>query len=373
MIDMALKNLGARKARSTLCIIAVMVSVYLNGSVATMNNWMYQTMTSELARYMGKIYVQQGGSTYPPFDSAIPQAVAETILARDDLSVNRGESAALLFVRTQRAMMPFMPANAMVIGVPPGKESVLMGDIAAAEGTNRLPDSAGDAVILGEQAARLYDAGPGKDIAINGRTLRVAGVLERSSMESVNISAIVALAVAQEIFGKQGMISAVLLTAADVTRTAGIVETLTRDYPVLGVNTREDMLREAESVLRMPIFYMSMMSMTAFIVLVAVIMSTMVMAVMERKREIGTLRAIGSSRKRIVATILLEILFLSLMGGIPGALLSLPMAFVMDTSLPSAGKLAQIVLFAIAAGLLGGSYPAIRAARVVPLEALRYE
>jgi len=41
MIDMALKNLGARKARSTLCIIAVMVSVYLNGSAATMNNWMY--------------------------------------------------------------------------------------------------------------------------------------------------------------------------------------------------------------------------------------------------------------------------------------------------------------------------------------------
>jgi putative ABC transport system permease protein len=142
---------------------------------------------------------------------------------------------------------------------------------------------------------------------------------------------------------------------------------------VLGVNTQDDMLEEANTVLRMPIFYMSMMSMTAFIVLVAVIMSTMVMAVMERRREIGTLRAIGASRIRIVAAILLEILFLSLIGGIPGALLSLPMASVMETSLPSAGKLAQIVLFAVIAGLLGGSYPAIRAARVVPLEALRYE
>jgi putative ABC transport system permease protein len=372
MVDIALKNLGARKARSALCVIAVMVCVYLNGSAAAMNNWMYQTMTSELARYMGKIYVQQGESGYPPFDSAIQQEAAEAILARDDLGVNPRESAALLFVRTRRAMMPFMPADAMVIGVPPGKENVLMGDLAAAEGANRLSDSS-DAVILGEQAARFYEAASGQDIAINGHALHVVGVLKRSSMDSVNISAIVTLAAAQEIFGKEGMVSAVLLTAEDVTRTAGIAEALARDYPVLGVNTQGDMLEEANEVLRMPIFYMSMMSMTAFIVLVAVIMSTMVMAVMERRREIGTLRAIGSSRTRIVVTILLEILFLSLIGGIPGALLSLPMASVMQTSLPSAGKLAQIVLFAVMAGLLGGSYPAIRAARVVPLEALRYE
>ena len=119
--------------------------------------------------------------------------------------------------------------------------------------------------------------------------------------------------------------------------------------------------------------YMSMMSMTAFIVLIAVIMSTMVMSVMERTREIGTLRAIGASRRLILGTILAEVLLLSLIGGIPGALLALPMAAAMKTTLPAPMQLVQIVFFAVVAGILGGLYPAWQAVRVDPLESLRYE
>ena len=373
MFDVAFKNLWSRKTRSILCILAVMVSVYLNGSTLTMNNWMYQTMTSELARYMGKIYVQQGGSGYPPFDSAITQATAEAILARTDLGLNPEESAVLIFVRTERGMMPFMPAESMVIGIPPGKENALIGNSEAAAGSNRLLDKGGDSTILGEQAAKYYNVTLGQDITLNGQTLRVIGVLERSSMDSVNISAIVPLATAQRIFGKEGMISAVLLTPSDVNRTAELAKTLKQDYPVLGVTTQDDMLAEAKKVLQMPMFYMSMMSITAFIVAVAVIMSTMVMAVMERTREIGTLRAIGASRQIVLVGILAEIMILILIGGIPCALLSIPMARLMETTLPSPAQLAQIVLFAVVAGMVGGLYPAWRATRVDPLEALRYE
>jgi len=372
MFDVAFKNLWSRKTRSILCILAVMVSVYLNGSTLTMNNWMYQTMTSELARYMGKIYVQQGGSGYPPFDSAITQATAEAILARTDLGLNPEESALLIFVRTERGMMPFMPAESMVIGVPMGKENALMGDTQAA-GANRFPDATGNVAILGKQAADYYKAALGQAVIINGQSLRVIGVLERSSMDSVNISAIVPLPTAQRLFGKEGMVSAVLLAAEDVNRVTQTTATLRQDYPVMEVTTQEDMLAEAKKVLQMPMFYMSMMSVTAFIVAVAVIMSTMVMAVMERTREIGTLRAIGASRQIVLVGILAEIMILILIGGIPGALLSMPMAALMETTLPTPAQLAQVVLFAIVAGMAGGLYPAWRATRVDPLEALRYE
>jgi len=50
-----------------------------------------------------------------------------------------------------------------------------------------------------------------------------------------------------------------------------------------------------------------------------------------------------------------------------------PMAAVMETTLPMAGQLAQILFFAVVAGTLGGLYPAWRATQVNPLEALRYE
>jgi putative ABC transport system permease protein len=269
-------------------------------------------------------------------------------------------------------MMPFMPAESMVIGVPIGKESVLMGNTKAT-GANRFPDAAGNVAILGKQAADYYKAALGQDVIINGQSLRVIGVLERSSMDSVNISAIVPLPTAQRIFGKEGMVSAVLLTAGDVNQTSELAKTLQQDYPVLGVTTQDDMLVEAKKVLQMPILYMSMMSVTAFVVAVAVIMSTMVMAVMERTREIGTLRAIGASRQTVLIGILAEIMILILIGGIPGALLSMPMAALMETTLPTPVQLTQVVLFAIVAGMVGGLYPAWRATRVNPLEALRYE
>jgi putative ABC transport system permease protein len=374
VFDIALKNLWARKTRSILCILAVIVSVFLNGSTATMNNWMYETMTSELASYMGKIYVQQGGSGYPPIDSSIGQEAAEAILARADLGLNAAESAPLIFVRTERAMMPFMPAQEMVIGVPAGKERALLGNVEAAEGVNRFDaGEQGNVAILGEEMAASSGASVGQDITINRQTVRVIGILKKSSMDSVNIAAVMPLEAVQQIFVKERTVSAVLLTPDDVNRTMEVATVLRRDYPALEVATQDDMLAEAEEVLQMPMFYMSMMSLTAFIVAVAVIMSTMVMAVMERTREIGTLRAIGASRRLVLGTVLAEILVLSLIGGVPGSLLAVPMAAAMETTLPAPAQLAQIVLFAIAAGVVGGLYPAWRASRVNPIEALQYE
>jgi putative ABC transport system permease protein len=192
-------------------------------------------------------------------------------------------------------------------------------------------------------------------------------------MESINISAIMPLAITQRFFGKEGVVSAVLLTANDINRVSEIAATLRQDYPVLEVAAQDDMLGEAQEVMRMPLFYMSMMSVTAFIVAVAVIMSTMIMAVTERTHDIGTLRAIGASKRRILSTTLAESLILSLVGGIPGALLAVPMAAVMQSRLPTPLQLAQIVVFALVAALIGVLYPAWRATRVDPIEALRYE
>ena len=90
-------------------ILAVLAGVFLLGTTITMNKWMYGTMTSELAKYMGRIYVQQGGSSYPPIDSSLNNEVANTILSRSDLGLNTDESAPMVFIRVERGMMPFLP------------------------------------------------------------------------------------------------------------------------------------------------------------------------------------------------------------------------------------------------------------------------
>lgn len=373
MLSMAYKNLISRKTRSFLCIIAIIVSVYLNGSTATMNKWMYETMTSELAKYMGKIYVQQGGSSYPPFDSTISDTLVSDIFQRGNEDINLDESTPLIFVRIEKGMMPFMAAQAMVIGLPMGKEGAFLGNVEAASGKNRFTDQLAYEVILGEKAADYFKAEVGEEITINNKSLRVVGILKRSSMDSVNISAIAPIATVQSVFQKKGTVSAVLLTAKDVNKVSEIADTLRQVYIQYDVTTQDDMEKDAQKVLRMPMMYMRMMSLTAFIVAIAVLMSTMMMAMIERTKEIGTLLAIGIQRKFIIGSLAVEMLIISLIGGIFGALLVIPMASVMETSLPTPWQLVRIVLFAVLAATISALLPAFRASKVEPIEALRYE
>ena len=111
-------------------------------------------------------------------------------------------------------------------------------------------------------------------------------------------------------------------------------------------------------------------------------MNTMVMSVMERTREIGVLRALGWRRRRIIGLILGEALVLSLIGGVLGAGLGVALTELAGNAQGIGGFLEGIyspeifiqgLLTAVLLGLLGGAYPAWRAANLQPVEALRYE
>ncbi len=111
---------------------------------------------------------------------------------------------------------------------------------------------------------------------------------------------------------------------------------------------------------------------------------TMYAAVSNREREIGTLRALGFSRTSILLSFLLEAVLLAAMGGAVGAAASLAMGFVHFSMInfaswseivfsfdPTPSIILTAVIFACGMGLLGGLFPAVRAARTSPLRAIR--
>lgn len=106
------------------------------------------------------------------------------------------------------------------------------------------------------------------------------------------------------------------------------------------------------------------------------IMNIMLVSVTERTREIGLRKAVGATPRDILLQFLIEAIFLSLTGGAIGILLGTAGSLALRSFVQTSVTLWSVVLasgFSAAIGIIFGVAPAIRASRLDPIEALRYE
>ena len=242
-----------------------------------------------------------------------------------------------------------------------------------------LPSSP-DEVLLGSDAAVALGRRAGATIVLDGRARRIAGVL--SPTGSLDDQAVLSdLAVAQRALNQP---DAVTMIEVSALCTGCPIEDMVRQMSVVLPHARVAPIRQAVAAREQGVrqFTRFAYAVSAVVLLVGtlLVMTTMMSSVVERTQEIGILRAVGYRRTQVATIVLLEALGVNALGGIAGWLAGTfasralgPTLAQLTTPIPINYLLGiAAVAGAVVLGAAGGSYPAVRAARMDPAAALRH-
>lgn len=228
-------------------------------------------------------------------------------------------------------------------------------------------------------------------ITINGQPFTVIGILQEyqnslGSGSSVKNSAVfIPLTTLQTLYRIDENVDTLNVKVADIADLPVAIEQMTnvlththRGIQDVWFETREELLKRFEETRRSYVVSLGGVAVIGLIVGGIGIMNVMLASISERVREIGVRRALGAKRTDILVQILAESLTLAGAGGIIGmfasiGLIKILQSIVVPANRPELSPAALIIgiAFSGAVGVLAGLYPAIRASRLSPVEALR--
>ncbi len=384
------KDLLRHKARTFLTIAGIAIGVFalVVLGAASENNNVYSARLTAYYENMISIADKNDMSFFGLPNGNRPLSMS----AVREVAVHPGVTAAFpqISVLMDEKYMSIIPP--VIISVAPGQEHY--SDPYLAEG--RIPGSGErGVVVLGSDIARQTKAKVGETVELRGKTFEVVGVMKRTFINLSDSAAYVGLEDARQLYVEtlpkafQSKVDpddlAMGITA--YTRQGvdadAVAAELERDIPGLGATGPQEMMTKVNGLISMLNAVVASIAVLALLIGGLSVINTMMMSVGERGREIGLKRALGASRRRVGREVLAEAALLGGIGGLIGIALGVLVALGLNSALLAAtGTSAFLVtwrlavgalLFSVVLGVLGGLYPARKAARVDPAVALAYE
>ena len=406
----AFASLAGNKLRAGLTLLGVVIGVSAVIGLMTIGRGVQASITSRIQSQGANLLFVQPGSTSQGGVSG-GQGSAATLTLDDayalvDPVFAPSVAAVAPEIRTSGQVVAGREnTSTQVIGVTPEYASVrnvsveLGAFVSAADVLNRS-----EVAVLGASVAQdLFGIRDpvGRQIRINGRQFTVIGVLEdagggpfgrtgdqvlvpvttayyrlssqRTTQGGVAVQSINVQARGQEVMEQaDNEVSTVLRLRHRITGEDDFV-----------VSSNQVLIETLEETTNTLVIFLGAIAGISLLVGGIGIMNIMLVSVTERTREIGIRKAIGAKRRDILSQFILEAVILNLGGGVVGLLLGLVFAVALNgRRLIGPGPLqtgfsADIAIIAVAVsvaiGLLAGIYPALRAARMHPIDALRHE
>jgi putative ABC transport system permease protein len=258
-------------------------------------------------------------------------------------------------------------------------------------------------VLLGQDAyEELFPNGEypiDQTVQINNLNFRVIGVMESKGGGpggNLDNSAFLPLSTAQDRLFKQKTvngqyeISVIYASVADAESMDAAQQQLTElmrerrgikflDQDDFSIISQNDLISVFGDILGALTIFLGAIAAISLLVGGIGIMNIMLVSVTERTREIGLRKAVGAKRADVLIQFLIEAITLAVVGGVIGIMLGWGMAFGVSAAFDAFDAVVGIdavltsLLFSMAVGLFFGIYPAFRASRLNPIDALRYE
>ncbi len=257
------------------------------------------------------------------------------------------------------------------------------------------PGDKGVAVLGYDLARSTYkkDVDAGSLMEIGGKSYRITGILKKTGNSFAQIDSVIFISFEEgkDLFEPQlvkdeiSAIRVVVKEGSDVNEIGDEIESillsshkLTEDKKDFTIVTPEFINKQVENITGMLTAFLGGIAAIALVIGAIGISNTMFTSVLERRREIGVLKSIGASEKDIQRIFIMESAMIGLLGGVTGLLLGAVMIFLISAlaNFPAEVTIEigiGAMIFSATVGILAGVIPAARAAKLDPIEALRYE
>jgi putative ABC transport system permease protein len=387
-----LRQLTRRKLRTTLTILGITIGIWALVVFSSMANKINALVEGGSQYFAGKILVFDASSIGVSIGTApMKLEVADQIRQLD------GVAAA-----APQVQLVYDPEGGGAFGTG---ETLFGSPAGADEGHEKFPlnpiqgrlltldDEGANVVVLGTDLARKEKASVGDTLAIRGVDFEVVGILE-PTLTAPDTTAFMPLEASQQLFYaslpapiKEAIAADELIDQVVVypdegvseSDLAGQIEGSVDNVTTLTGAEFDEQIGAATAIFNAIIIGVAVISL---VVGGLSVINTMAMSVAERTREIGIKRAIGGSRRRIIRELVLEAGLIGLIGGLVGLALG-GVVVVLANELGrdsgtilfdlTVGTAIFAVAFSTILGISAGIIPAWHAARLDPVEALRYE
>jgi ABC-type lipoprotein release transport system permease subunit len=401
LIKMAWRDLGRNRRRSFFSALALamglalllLMAAFVHGEMGSAIEATIRLQSGHL-QVRAKSYDESKSSLKWEDLIANPEGIASQIaaLAPVESATPRLYASGIVAVRDESLGVRIVGIDPSSAANAPYRDGLVAGDFLQADDREGL--------LIGEPLAEKLGLKVGDQVNLSANTsnggvdeqlFTVRGIYSTQTNAFDSVTVFLPLAKAQAITQTENHASTIFVLLKDANQTAAVVAALkTSNYQVLTWTQMNEIILQTEDMANSYIFilYMIVLAITA-----TVIVNTLVMAVFERTREIGILAAIGMKGRRILAMFLAESSLLAIGGIIMGLILGvLVVAYFSrhgfyvgnmgisgiligntiytDLTLSDTVRL-TILSFVIT--LLAGLYPAIMAARMEPIDALRAE